>query len=44
MLIDTVLAIDVAWVFGDYERSDVEYDYTETMDTSALILEAAYRF
>jgi long-subunit fatty acid transport protein len=42
-LIDTVLAIDVAWVKGAHERSaDLPYD--ERVDDTAVLLEAAYRF
>jgi long-subunit fatty acid transport protein len=49
ILIDTVLAIDVAWLKGGHERSadrfeDLEIGFTEQMDDSALIVEAAYRF
>jgi long-subunit fatty acid transport protein len=43
-LIDTVLAIDVAWITGAYERSASDYDYSENVDEGALLLEAAYRF
>ncbi len=44
ILIDTVLAIDVAWLSAAYERSADDYDYTESVDETALIIEAAYRF
>jgi long-subunit fatty acid transport protein len=44
LLIDTVLAIDVAWLKASYERSAEGYDYDEEVDDSALMLEAAYRF
>jgi long-subunit fatty acid transport protein len=43
-LIDTVLAIDVAWLKGAYERSGPAYDYEESVDDTALLVEAAYRF
>ncbi len=44
ILIDTVLAIDVAWLSAAYERSAEDYDFTESVDETALIIEAAYRF
>jgi len=44
VLIDTVLAIDVAWVDGTYERADSDFEYRESVETSALIVEATYRF
>jgi len=44
VLIDTVLAIDVAWVSGSYTRVDDDFAYEENIDESALIMEAAYRF
>lgn len=44
LLIDTVLAIDVAWLKGSHERSASAYDYEEQVDDSALLIEAAYRF
>ncbi len=44
ILIDTVLAIDVAWLTAAYERSADEYDYDEAVDETALVIEAAYRF
>lgn len=44
LLIDTVLAIDVAWLKGAYGRSAEAYDYEEEVDDSALIMEVAYRF
>ncbi len=44
ILIDTVLAIDVAWMKGTYERKDSGFAYCETVENSALIVEAAYRF
>ncbi len=44
ILIDTVLAIDVAWMKGTYEREDSDFAYYETVENSALIVEAAYRF
>lgn len=44
ILIDTVLAIDVAWMKGTFERSDDEYAYDESVDDSAIVLEATYRF
>lgn len=43
-LVDTVLAIDVAWLTGAYERSGEDYDYTEAVDESGLLLEITYRF
>lgn len=43
-LIDTVLAVDVAWLKGSYERSSSSYDYEESADDTALLVEAAYRF
>ena len=44
VLIDTVLAIDVAWVEGTYERADNDFEYLESVETSSLIVEATYRF
>jgi long-subunit fatty acid transport protein len=44
LLIDTVLAIDVAWVKGAYERSSAAFDYEESVDDAAVLVEAAYRF
>ncbi|MFH1690146.1 MAG: hypothetical protein ABIE42_07900 [Candidatus Eisenbacteria bacterium] len=44
ILIDTVLAIDVAWMNGTYERADDEYAYVESVDDTDLIFEATYRF
>ena len=44
ILIDTVLAIDVAWLSAAYERSADDYDFAESVDETALIIEAAYRF
>ncbi len=44
ILIDTVLAVDVAWIKGSYEREDSDFAYYESVDESALIVEAAYRF
>ena len=44
ILIDTVLAIDVAWLSAAHERSAEDYAFTETVDETALIIEAAYRF
>ncbi len=44
VLIDTVLAVDVAWIKGSYERADSDFDYDESVETSALIVEATYRF
>jgi long-subunit fatty acid transport protein len=43
-LVDTVLAIDVAWLTGAYERSGEDYDYNEAVDESGLVLEVTYRF
>jgi long-subunit fatty acid transport protein len=43
-LIDTVLAIDVAWIRGSYERSVSSYEYEESVDDLAVLVEAAYRF
>ena len=44
VLVDTVFAVDVAWMSGSFERSASEYDYRESVDDSALVIEAAYRF
>lgn len=44
VLVDTVLAIDLAWLQGSYERAGSGYDYSESLDESALVLEASYRF
>ncbi|MFH1503012.1 MAG: outer membrane protein transport protein [Candidatus Eisenbacteria bacterium] len=44
LLIDTVLALDVAWVKGAYDRSDEEYAFAESVADEALVLEATYRF
>lgn len=44
LLVDTVLAVDVAWLRGAYERTGSGYDYTESADETALVVEAAYRF
>lgn len=44
ILIDTVFAIDVAYLAATHERSAEDYDYSETVDDTALIIEAAYRF
>jgi len=44
VLIDTVLAVDIAWLHGTYERSDEDFAYSETVDDDALIVEATYRF
>lgn len=44
ILIDTVLAIDVAWMKAASERSASAYDYAEGLDESAFMLEASYRF
>lgn len=44
LLIDTVLALDVAWVRGTQDRSDDEYAFDESLSSEALILEATYRF
>ena len=44
ILIDTVLAVDVAWMKGSYERADSDFEYFESVETSALIVEATYRF
>ena len=44
VLIDTVLAVDIAWIKGSYEREDTQWDYDESVETSALIVEATYRF
>jgi len=44
VLIDTVLAVDIAWMKGSYEREDGEFAYSESVDESALIVEATYRF
>ena len=44
VLIDTVLAVDIAWIKGAYERADSDYAYEESVDESALIVEATYRF
>ena len=44
VLIDTVLAVDVAWMKGSYERADSDFTYYETVDESTLVVEATYRF
>ena len=44
VLIDTVLAVDIAWIKAAYERADSDYAYEESIDESALIVEATYRF
>ncbi len=44
VLIDTVLAVDIAWMKGTYERADADYAFDESVDDSALIVEATYRF
>jgi long-subunit fatty acid transport protein len=44
VLVDTVFAIDVAWMGGAFERSGRGYDYSEQVDDTAFIVEAAYRF
>ncbi len=44
VLVDTVFAIDAAWMGGAFERSGQGYDYNEKVDDSAFIVEAAYRF
>jgi long-subunit fatty acid transport protein len=44
VLVDTVFAIDVAWMGGAFERSGRGYDYSEKVDDSAFIVEGAYRF
>lgn len=44
VLVDTVFAIDVAWMGGAFERSGRDYDYSEKVDDTAFIVEAAYRF
>lgn len=44
VLIDTVLAVDIAWIKGAYERADSDYAYEESVDESVLIVEATYRF
>ncbi|MBD3367855.1 MAG: hypothetical protein GF405_06740 [Candidatus Eisenbacteria bacterium] len=44
VLIDTVFSIDAAWMGGGYERSGPDYDYSESTDESAVVVEAAYRF
>jgi len=42
-LVDTVLAIDVAWAKGAFERS-AALPYEESVDDTAVLIEAAYRF
>ncbi len=47
VLVDTVFAIDVAWLGGGFERSaedDGDRYYSEKVDDTAFIVEAAYRF
>jgi long-subunit fatty acid transport protein len=44
ILVDTVFAIDIAWMGGGFERSGRGYDYSEKVDDTAFIVEAAYRF
>jgi len=44
VLIDTVLALDAAFVTGGFERSRDETDYTVQQDETLVVLEAHYRF
>jgi long-subunit fatty acid transport protein len=44
VLIDTVLAIDLAWMSGSYERSGIGYDFSEAVSTNTFVLEGTYRF
>jgi long-subunit fatty acid transport protein len=44
VLVDTVFAVDVAWMTGSWDRSADGYDYDESVSDDALLLEAAYRF
>ncbi|MBN2565237.1 MAG: outer membrane protein transport protein [Candidatus Eisenbacteria bacterium] len=49
LVIDTVLAVDVAWMFGGHKRSadkfeDLDVQFDESVESSILMLEAAYRF
>ncbi len=44
VLVDTVLALDLAWMRSTNERSDEEYAFTEDTTDQALLLEATYRF
>ncbi len=44
VLVDTVLALDLAWMHSTSERSDSEYAFVENTTDQAMILEATYRF
>ena len=44
VLVDSVLAVDVAWLRGSYERAAQDYDYAESVNETALVIEAVYRF
>ncbi len=44
VLVDTVLALDLAWMRSTYERADEEYAFTENVTDQALVLEATYHF
>ncbi len=44
ILVDTVFSLDVAWMGGGFERSGPDFDYSETRDENAIVVEAAYRF
>lgn len=44
VLVDTVLALDLAWAAGSYERSGIGYDYMEAVNTNTFVLEGTYRF
>jgi long-subunit fatty acid transport protein len=44
VLVDTVFAVDVAWMTSSWERSASEYDYDESVSDNAFLVEAAYRF
>jgi hypothetical protein len=44
VLIDTIFAIDIAWMTATHERSGDGYDYDETLAETAILMEAAYRF
>jgi len=44
VLIDTIFAVDIAWMKGGFKRSGAGYGYVEDVSESAFLLEAAYRF
>ena len=44
VLVDSVLAVDVAWLHGSYERAGQDHDYVESVNETAFVIEAVYRF